>query len=157
VTSPAATIGRRAARAILLDDHDRLVLIKRTRTGQEPYWTTPGGGVEETDASVVSALQPELAEELGVEAVGASQVFLHSSASESSVAVQHFFAARMTRLDESARNGPEFQDHSRGAYEIDRIDLRGDALTAIDLRPKELREFILANRYALLAEVPPPA
>lgn len=56
--------GRRAARAILIDDEGRLVLIKRTKPGREPYWTAPGGGVEADDVSVEAALRRELAEEL---------------------------------------------------------------------------------------------
>lgn len=72
-------VGRRAARAILIDDRDRLVLIRRTKPGQVSYWTAPGGGVEDTDASVEAALHRELAEELGAEASGVSRVFLFSS------------------------------------------------------------------------------
>jgi ADP-ribose pyrophosphatase YjhB (NUDIX family) len=68
-------VGRRAARAILIDEHDRLVLIRRTKPGQAPYWTAPGGGVDATDASVEAALHRELAEELGAEASGAARVF----------------------------------------------------------------------------------
>jgi ADP-ribose pyrophosphatase YjhB (NUDIX family) len=146
------TIGRRTARAILVDGNDRLVLIKRTKQGQEPYWTAPGGGVEDGDRSVAAALHRELAEELGAEAAGASQVFLFSSPSDSGVAIQHFFVARLTRLDESTRSGPEFDDRSRGGYDLDRIDLRGNDLAAIDLKPTALKEFILANREALLVE-----
>lgn len=145
-------VGRRAARAILIDDDGRLVLIKRTKPEQPPYWTAPGGGVEETDPSVEAALYRELAEELGAEAADASQVFLFSSPSDTGVAVQHFFAVRLTSLDESARSGPEFSDPSRGGYELDRVDLRGDDLAAIDLKPTALKEFILANREALLVE-----
>lgn len=55
-------ITRHSARAILIDDEGRLVLIKRTRPGQVPYWTTAGGGVEDSDASVEAALHRELAE-----------------------------------------------------------------------------------------------
>ena len=127
-------VGRRAARAILIDDLGRLVLIKRTKPGQAPYWTAPGGGVEDTDASVEAALYRELAEELGA-ATDASQVFLFSSPSDAGVAVQHFFVARLASLDEAARSGLEFSDPSRGGYEVDRIDLRGDDLAAIDLKP----------------------
>lgn len=145
-------VGRRTARAILIDDLGRLVLIKRTKPGQAPYWTAPGGGVEDGDASVEAALYRELAEELGAKATDASQVFLFSSPSDSGVAVQHFFVVRLTSLDESARNGPEFDDPSRGGYELDRVDLRGDDLAAIDLKPAALKEFILANREALLVE-----
>jgi ADP-ribose pyrophosphatase YjhB (NUDIX family) len=118
------TVGRRAARAILIDDRGRLVLIKRSKPGQVPYLTAPGGGVENTDPSVVTALQRELAEELGAEIVGASQVFLFSSPSDSGIAVQYFFVIRLTKLNGSARSGPEFDDPSRGDNELDRIFLR---------------------------------
>jgi ADP-ribose pyrophosphatase YjhB (NUDIX family) len=146
------TIGRRAARAILVDGNDRLVLIKRTKQGQEPYWTAPGGGVEDSDSSVAAALHRELAEELGAATSRASQVFLFSSPSDSGVAVQHFFVARLTKLDESTRSGREFDDPSRGGYDLDRINLRGNDLASIDLKPTALKEFILANREALLVE-----
>lgn len=145
-------VGRRAARAILIDDLGRLVLIKRTKPGQAPYWTAPGGGVEDTDASVEAALYRELAEELGAEAADASQVFLLSSPSDIGVAVQHFFVARLAGLDESARSGPEFNDPSRGGYELDRVGLLGDELASVDLKPTALKEFVLANREALLVE-----
>lgn len=58
------------------------MLIKRTKPGQEPYWTAPGGDVEDSDSSIEAALYRELSEELGAEAAGASQVFLFSSPSD---------------------------------------------------------------------------
>jgi ADP-ribose pyrophosphatase YjhB (NUDIX family) len=127
-------------------------LIKRTKPGQAPYWTAPGGGVEDTDASVEATLYRELAEELGAEAADASQVFLFSSPSDTGVAVQHFFVARLASLNESARSGPEFSDPSRGGYAVDRVDLLGDELASVDLKPTALKEFILANREALFVE-----
>lgn len=156
VNLPTKTLGRRSARAILLDEHDRLVLIKRTRPGQPPYWTAPGGGVEPDDESVVAALHRELAEELGATAGAASQVFLFSSPSDFGVSVQHFFVARLLALDLTARSGPEFDDPSRGGYDLDRVDLGGDALASLDLRPAALRDFIVNNREALVAEAGKP-
>jgi ADP-ribose pyrophosphatase YjhB (NUDIX family) len=147
-----AAIVRRAARAILIDQAGHVLLIKRTRPGQAPYWATPGGGVEDTDLSVEDALHRELTEELGATVEGASQVFLTSRRVAAGVVVQHFFVARLAGLDASARGGPEFADPSRGAYEMERVDLFGDALAAVDLKPDELKDFILANREALLAE-----
>lgn len=44
-------IDRRAVRAILVDGGGQLVLIKRTKPGQDPYWTAPGGGVKDTAAA----------------------------------------------------------------------------------------------------------
>lgn len=144
-------VARRAARAILIDDRGRLILIRRTKPGQPPYWTAPGGGVENGDGSVEAALHRELAEELGAEAQ-ASRVFLYSSPSGSGVAVQYFFVARLVAMDEARRGGPELADPSRGGYDVDRVDLLGDDLAGIDLKPGALKEFIMANREALLAE-----
>lgn len=145
--------GRRSARAIVIDDAGRLVLIRRVKPGQPPYWTTPGGGVEDADATVESAMRRELYEELGATAAGASRVFLSSYPTAAGVAVQHFFLTRLASLDLAARTGPEVSDPARGGYELDLVDLRGEGLAAIDLRPAELKAFLLANREALLAEV----
>jgi ADP-ribose pyrophosphatase YjhB (NUDIX family) len=149
----AAATGRHTARAILVDADDRLMLIKRTKPGQPVYWTTPGGGVEDSDASIEAALHREIAEEMGAEAAGASQVFLNSRRSDNGIAVQHFFVARLTRLDWSARRDPEFSDPARGSYQLERVDLHGDDLASIHLVPVALKQFILANREALLAEI----
>jgi ADP-ribose pyrophosphatase YjhB (NUDIX family) len=153
VERQAVVIRRRSARAILIDDDGYLVLIKRTKPGRAPYWTTAGGGVEDGDASIAAAMHRELAEELGAKAVGASQVFLDSWSTEAGLSVQHFFVTRLASMDLATRNGPEFNDPSRGAYDPDRIDLHGEDLRAIDLQPAALKDFILANREALLAEI----
>lgn len=121
--------------------------------GKAPSWKVPGGGVEPTDSSIEAALHRELAEELGAEATGAAQVFLYSVPWDDGVAVHHIFVARLTKLNESARSGPEFSDPARGEFAADLVDLRRDDLTLIDLEPPALKEFILANREALLAEV----
>jgi ADP-ribose pyrophosphatase YjhB (NUDIX family) len=147
------TVERRSARAILIDDEGRLVLIKRSKPDREPYWTTAGGGVEDSDDSIETAMHREIFEELGAEAIGASQVFLVSHRSATGgLRVQHYFVTRLVRLDLTVRTGPEFTDPARGAYDPDRVDLRGDDLAQIDLQPPELKAFILANREALLAE-----
>src|ERR1700677_830196 len=147
------TVERRSARAILIDDEGFLVLIKRSKPGREPYWTTAGGGVEDSDASIAAAMHREVFEELGAESVGASQVFLVSyRGATGGLRIQHYFVTRLVKLDLAARTGPEFTDPARGAYDPDRVDLRGDDLAQIDLQPPELKAFILANREALLAE-----
>lgn len=145
-------IERQSVRAILIDERHRLILIKRTKPERAPYWTAPGGGVEDSDATHEAALHRELAEELGANAEVAARAFLLSSPTPSGVSVQHFYLARLTNLDLGKRDGPEFNDPSRGGYDLDRIDLSGDDLTAIDLKPNELKDFILNNREILLAE-----
>ncbi|MGH3387545.1 MAG: NUDIX domain-containing protein [Actinomadura sp.] len=145
------SVVKRSSRAILLDREGRLLLIKRTEPGQDPYWTTPGGGLEPDDVSVDAALVRELREELGAEIdAPPTQVFLVSSpAGDEGVGVQHFFVCRLQTLDLGQRSGPEFDDPSRGGYVLDRVNLLDGSLRNIDLKPAALKEFILANDAAL--------
>lgn len=148
-----SVVVRRAARAILLDDEGRLVVIRRTVPGRAPYWVTPGGGIEPEDASVEDALHRELFEELGATAKVVRQVFLASGPKDAGIAVHHYFLARVVSMDLALRSGPEFQEPVRGTYEVEHVDLRGDeALAGIDLVPAALKAFVRANRRALLAE-----
>jgi 8-oxo-dGTP pyrophosphatase MutT (NUDIX family) len=128
-------------RAVLTDADGRFVLIKRTRPGQEPYWTTPGGGVMLDDASADDALRRELHEELGAE-VELGEVVLERQLD--SIHSEVFYAARLTSIDPTLADGPEFDDPSRGAYEVEVVTL--DELRTLDLRPSELKELLLAQR-----------
>jgi 8-oxo-dGTP pyrophosphatase MutT (NUDIX family) len=80
---------KRTARAILLDGTPQgrvsvlddaapdLILIKRTKPGEPPYWITPGGGVEPgQDATVVDALHREVDEELGAKVTDVVPAFV---------------------------------------------------------------------------------
>lgn len=82
---------RRSVRAILIDDAERLVLLKRVRPGGSPYWVTPGGGIEPSDDSLVSTLRRELREELGADGAILSQVLVDRTDSGSGVVTEHFY------------------------------------------------------------------
>jgi G:T/U-mismatch repair DNA glycosylase len=59
-------VERLAARALVLDDEGRTLLVQfRDDTGQV-WWATPGGGIDEGE-DVKSALRRELGEELGLD------------------------------------------------------------------------------------------
>ncbi|WP_261574810.1 NUDIX domain-containing protein [Frankia gtarii] len=141
---------RRAARAILIDGNGRLVLFRRTLPKRKPYWSTPGGGVDREDGSVEAALHRELAEELGATVDRVQQVFLTSPPRGDGIAVSHFFVCRLVSMDLSRRTGEEFTNPAKGRYDVERIDLRGKKLNRYALQPPEAKEFILANRQALL-------
>jgi ADP-ribose pyrophosphatase YjhB (NUDIX family) len=56
---------RRATRAVVLDDDDRVLLV-RFDFGDRVVWATPGGGIEEGESDE-HAIRRELAEEAGLE------------------------------------------------------------------------------------------
>jgi 8-oxo-dGTP pyrophosphatase MutT (NUDIX family) len=158
---------KRTARAVLLDsgpDGLELIMIKRTKPGRPPYWITPGGGMEPTDATVVDALHRELAEELGGKATDIVPVFVdtvshthHEDGTElhpHGVKVQHFFVCRLAAMDLSRRHGPEV-DEPNGEYEVVRLPFTREGVTAVNVVPPKLRAYLAANIEgvtALLAE-----
>lgn len=125
-------------RAVLTDADGRFVLIKRTRPGREPYWTTPGGGVLLADASPESALRRELREELGAEAELGEVVFERRL---DGIRSEIFYAATLTSIDPALADGPEFGDPSRGRYDVEFV--RRDELRTLDLRPDDLKRLLL--------------
>jgi TDG/mug DNA glycosylase family protein len=56
---------RPAVRALLVDEHDRVLLLRWERKFGSTFWITPGGGVE-TGESIEQALRRELREEAGL-------------------------------------------------------------------------------------------
>lgn len=123
-----------SVRALLHDHNGCIVLIRRVRPGRHPYWVTPGGGVETDDASLEDALRRELHEELGAE-VELGEVVATWVRDE---VTTHLFSATLVSLDESLRHGPEFDDPSRGRYDIAAIPYTYEALSTINLVPREL-------------------
>ncbi|GIH49329.1 ADP-ribose pyrophosphatase YjhB, NUDIX family [Microbispora rosea] len=135
---------RHSVRAILFDGDD-VVLFRRVRAGREPYWITPGGGVEPTDTSPEAALRRELDEELGATAGPALQVFTLVEPGRLSTV----FACRLVSLDLSRRSGPEFLEPDIGLHEVRRV--RPEEVRALNMVPPELGEFISANAATLPA------
>jgi 8-oxo-dGTP pyrophosphatase MutT (NUDIX family) len=140
---------KRTARAVLLDGPD-LILIKRTKPGVDPYWVTPGGGVEPEDATVVDALHREVHEELGAKVTGVIPCFVdtveHIGPDEAStgVKVQHFFVCRLESMDPSLRHGPEVEEPA-GEYEIVRVNGTRIGIASVHLVPLSLRHYLDGN------------
>lgn len=150
---------KRTARAILLDGPDLLV-IKRTKPGLEPYWITPGGGVEPgVDATVVDALHREVDEELGAKVTDVRPAFVDTvpyptTGSPRGVKVQHFFVCRLVSMDTSRRHGPEVEEPC-GEYEIVRLPFSRAGVTSVEVVPPSLRAYLHANIEGVRALLAP--
>ena len=148
-------VTRRSARVVLVDGPD-LLLIKRTRPGQQPYWVTIGGGVEPEDATLEDALRREVLEEIGAQIRNIAQVLVLVDRSDAGIAVQHVFLAELDPAPMVQRTGPEFDKPERGAYELVRVPFTDDGIAGIDLRPAALAEYLRASGDGLLASLHVP-
>ncbi|MFI6575400.1 NUDIX domain-containing protein [Nocardiopsis sp. NPDC050513] len=146
-------IVKQSARALLFDNERRLVLIKRTKPGWEPYWVAVGGGLEPGDADADAALHREVLEELGGRIDRVRQVLLISDNLPGGLGLQHVFAARLTSMNLVARTGAEFTEPGRGTYEVVSVPATREALSELHLVPPQLAEFAQANVHGLLALV----
>ncbi|RKN43186.1 NUDIX domain-containing protein [Streptomyces hoynatensis] len=158
----AQPVVKRTARAILFDGTDRLVFIKRTKPGRPPYWITPGGGVEPTDPTVVSALHREVFEELGARITDVVPAFVDTvphvpepgEDTPPGLKVQHFFACRLASMDPALRHGPEVEE-PRGTYEIVRLPFTPRGLASVDVVPFSLRGYLMRNIAGVRALLAP--
>ncbi|NLU76139.1 NUDIX hydrolase [Streptomyces sp. HNM0575] len=155
---------KRTARALLLDADGtgapRLVLIKRTKPGREPYWITPGGGVEPgVDSSVIDALHREVDEELGAKVTDVVPAFVDTvphttEQGGTGVKVQHFFVCRLASMDLSRRHGPEV-DEPCGEYEFVRVPFTREGIASVEVVPPALRSYLDKNIEGVLALLAP--
>ncbi|MEZ0073793.1 NUDIX domain-containing protein [Planotetraspora sp. GP83] len=135
---------RHSVRAILFDGED-IVLFKRVKPGLEPYWITPGGGVEPTDTSPEMTLRRELDEELGATAGPALRVFTAVEPGRQLIA----YACRLVGMDLTRRSGPEFLVPGNGVHVIERV--RPEKVRELNLVPRELADFIADSAETLPA------
>ncbi|WAP57094.1 NUDIX domain-containing protein [Streptomyces sp. S465] len=142
---------KRTARAILLegDTAPRMILIKRTKPGQPPYWITPGGGMEPEDPTVVEALHREVDEELGAKVTDVVPAFVDTvphpdGGSADGVKVQHFFVCRLASMDLTRRHGPEV-DEPCGEYEVVSVPFTREGIASVEVVPPSLRAYLDAN------------
>ncbi|MEU9845649.1 NUDIX hydrolase [Actinomadura sp. NPDC048032] len=144
---------RRAARALLLDG-DALVLLRRTVPGRPVYWTTPGGGIEPADASPEAALRRELDEELGATAGPVRQVFACAEQAPELHRLTAFYVCRLVTMDLSRRHGPEFDDPSKGRYDVDLVPCTPAGLGHLNLVPEALTAYLRHHAGDLPGLVP---
>ena len=148
----STTVTRRSARAVLLDGSD-LLLIKRTRPGQAPYWVTIGGGTEPEDASLEDAVRREVLEEIGAQIQNVAQILILRDVVEDGIAVQHVFLAELAPVELVNPTGTELSIPSRGGYELVRVPFTAEGIAGIDLKPAALADYLSSTSDALRASL----
>ena len=101
--------GRRdVAVAALLDDEDRVLLVRTRRLPD--YWQPVGGGVEPADGSFLDAAARELREELGVILSRDALRFELSTSYDFGQGEVRFFSARLPGTCELVPNRAEIEE-----------------------------------------------
>ncbi|WP_433442536.1 NUDIX domain-containing protein [Nonomuraea sp. CA-141351] len=140
---------RPSVRGVLLDHHERLVLFRRTVPGRDIYWTIPGGHVEPGDATLEHTLHRELLEELGATVSSVTPLVTVSYPWQGGVKTQHVYGCRLVSMDPGLRHGPEFEDPSRGLYEVERLRLDRSEITSRHLIPEAVAGYLSEHITAL--------
>jgi 8-oxo-dGTP pyrophosphatase MutT (NUDIX family) len=148
---------RRAARAIVLDPRDRvlLVLFRSPETGEE-WWATPGGGLEPDEPPEVG-LRRELAEEIGLEDAEFGHVVWQrrhsfSWAGETIDQSETYVVVRVPEFKPKPQFTPE-QLLSEGVHDVRWWTLDELAMSRANFAPTHIVRFL----RQLLEEGPPPA
>lgn len=122
----------RRVRAILLTGNNSVLFIKRVKPNNpSPYWVAPGGGVEHDDHNLYDTLERELCEELGATATVLNKAFVLKHEKAGKQLEEHFFVCRLHNYDLDKRDGPEFDDPTRGEYIPDEIPLDNDGKSVV--------------------------
>ncbi len=141
----------RRVRAILLSRGGCLLLVKRVRPGGEPYYVTPGGGVEATDRSAEDAVRREVREEIGAEVALVGEALRLQHSTEGRTTHETYFVCRLQHIDLGAKRGPEFDDEARGQYFLEELPLMPSVLTELPIRPDELKTYLMSHYSDLFA------
>ncbi|GAA1774338.1 NUDIX domain-containing protein [Luedemannella helvata] len=130
-------------RAVLVTPNNELLLIRRQRSDQPVYWVLPGGHVEPTDRTREAALQREVHEELA----GTPRIHSLIQVIDGTDDRQYIYLARIAEWSFADRNGPEFTEPGRGAYNIDTIPPTAEDLAEINLKPDQLATFLINHLH----------
>jgi 8-oxo-dGTP pyrophosphatase MutT (NUDIX family) len=135
-------------RGILIDANQEMLTLRRERAAQPVYWVLPGGGVDDTDISPEAALAREIQEEIGGEIIIEKLIFTSDLRDIGRDEVELFFLCNLLHWT-GTRSGPEFQEPSRGSYSYELVSLSAHPISALNLVPPTLKEFLVRNAHRL--------
>lgn len=140
-------------RALIIDENNQLILIKRVKEGVEPYWVAPGGGLEKTDVTLEDAIKREIREELGAEISVVKLLRIEEFQLEEEVFVEQYMFLCELRTLTGKPNGPEFDNLANGQYIRDMIPLDEQIIGRMNIKPDTLKSFLI-HSAGKLRELP---
>jgi 8-oxo-dGTP pyrophosphatase MutT (NUDIX family) len=122
---------RRAVRALVVDEHDRVLLLRFVRPRGSTFWITPGGGIER-DEDERTALRRELREEAGLDEprIGPriwTEEFLQSWRGGWERQVENVFVVRVRAEDVAVPSLVDENIHEHRWWTVDELE-RSDTL-----------------------------
>ena len=142
------------ARAILLNENNELIFIKRTKGG-ETYYVFVGGGREHSDPTLIDTARREVREEIGAEItiISSSEVFSVKEELTEATLCHSFFLAT-TNLRIRAKNAeidkPQAPDNR---YELAVSPALASEIEKLNIIPSKAKEFLLNNLLTFLRAV----
>lgn len=128
---------RKSSRALVLTKENKILFIKRIKIGQEPYYVTPGGGIEENENSL-EALKRELLEETGSQVAEISFLF-HLDDVDMRNSVDFYIAKEVSR---GIPSGSEWAlSNEQNKYELYEASI--EELDKMNIKPKIVKKALI--------------
>lgn len=128
---------RKSSRALVLTKENKILFIKRIKIGQEPYYVTPGGGIEENENSI-EALKRELLEETGSQVAEISFLF-HLDDVDMRNSVDFYIAKEVSR---GIPSGSEWVlSNEQNKYELYEASI--EELDKMNIKPKIVKKALI--------------
>ena len=124
-------------RVIILDDKDRMLLVKQQHEDKE-IWMAPGGGIEEGENAAEAAVR-EVKEETGLDIALGRMLWHVEEVSERGQRFVNFFTARVAGGVLELGEDPEFDGDHQVLREV-RFMSRQEMAEIPHLYPESLRE-----------------
>ena len=129
---------RSYAREILISKECKLVLIKRTKPDVEPYYVTPGGGIESLETPL-QALKRELLEETG-SFISSAEFLFHFDDEEKPNSVDFYLCYEKERVIPTGSEWTKYNS-ATNLYEV--VEVTVNDIKKLNLKPNILKERII--------------